>query len=49
MQNRAKTYAQELEEMFEKDAAEQAKLAKDSDDNGSAEKPRTDEKSTPVS
>ena len=35
--------------MFEKDAAEQAKLAKDPDDNGSAEKPRTDEKSTPVS
>ena len=49
MQNRAKTYAQELEEMFEKDAAEQAKLAKESDDNGSADKPRTDEKSTPVS
>ena len=46
---RAKTYAQELEELFAKDAAEQAKLAKDSDDNGSAEKPRTDEKSTPVS
>jgi monovalent cation:proton antiporter-2 (CPA2) family protein len=49
MQNRAKTYAQELEEMFEKDAAEQAKLAKEADDNGSADKPRAEEKSTPVS
>ena len=29
LQNRAKTYAQELEEMFEKDAAEQAKAAKE--------------------
>ena len=48
MQDRAKTYAQELEELFEKDAAEQAKLAKEADDNG-AEKTRTDEKPTPVS
>jgi glutathione-regulated potassium-efflux system protein KefB len=34
-----RAYAQELEEMFEKDAAEQAKLAKESDDNGSPRSP----------
>jgi glutathione-regulated potassium-efflux system protein KefB len=43
MQQRAKSYAQELEELFEKDAAEQAKAANDPSD----EVP--EEKQTPVS
>ena len=37
LQNRAKTYAQELEELFEKDAAEQAKLAREAEENGGGE------------
>jgi glutathione-regulated potassium-efflux system protein KefB len=48
MQNRAKTYTQELQEMFEKDAAEQARLAREAEDGGE-EKARVDEKPTPVS
>lgn len=48
MQDRAKTHAQELEELFEKDAAEQAKLAKEAEEDGE-EKSRTGEKPTPVS
>ena len=35
--------------MFAKDAAEQAKLAKEADDNGSVKSQNTEEKSTPVS
>jgi len=48
LQDRAKSYAQELEELFEKDAAEQAKLAKEAEENGE-EKVSTGEKPTPVS
>ncbi|MET0652708.1 MAG: monovalent cation:proton antiporter-2 (CPA2) family protein [Hyphomicrobiaceae bacterium] len=48
LQDRAKTYAQELEELFEKDAAEQAKLAKEAEEDG-GEKISTGEKPTPVS
>jgi glutathione-regulated potassium-efflux system protein KefB len=48
LRDRAKTYAQELEELFEKDAAEQAKLAKEAEENGD-DRPRPDEKPTPVS
>ncbi|MET0193020.1 MAG: NAD-binding protein, partial [Hyphomicrobiaceae bacterium] len=48
LQDRAKIYAQELEELFEKDAAEQAKLAKEAEEDG-GEKISTGEKPTPVS
>jgi glutathione-regulated potassium-efflux system protein KefB len=48
LQDRAKTYAQELEELFEKDAAEQARLAREEKENGE-EKARAGEKPTPVS
>ena len=48
LQDRAKTYAQELEELFEKDAAEQAKLAKQAEENGEEKSP-ADGQATPVS
>jgi glutathione-regulated potassium-efflux system protein KefB len=48
MQNRAKTYTQELQELFEKDAAEQAKRAREAEEGGE-EKSRAGEKPTPVS
>jgi glutathione-regulated potassium-efflux system protein KefB len=49
MQARAKTYAQELEELFAQDATEQAKASKEPPPERKGETDRTGEKPTPVS